>query len=661
MLSPSDRTVLTETLRPPAGYEIDRVITTTYTLDLVTLLTLPLSFTLLAGDGMKEDGRVDPIALLEALRRHAGRITVFCDAAHIAVPRRGELLFGYLEQSVVEVRAPLGGAFHPKVTVVRYLPKEEDVAWEESEYPGGDAARYRLLCGTRNLTFDRSWDTLLVLEGDLATTRKNAFGRNRPLARFIRALPGMSVHKMPSSRREDIDLIANELLRVEFTPPAGFFDGRDDLAFWPIGLEEGEVWPFESRTDRLLVMSPFTDRTCLGWLSDEAELACVVSRAEELDRLPMCTLDEVQECFTLADAAETEPAQEDQPEANDSDDETEPDGVLAEGAESQLRGLHAKLFVADAGWNATLWTGSANATSAAFTKNVEFLVELHGKKSAVGINAILGEADEAGAAGRQVSLRSMLAPYETPAEPTVLDAVEKRLEELCDRVRQAWVAAEVVAHVCTSDAESSSFEVTLRATKTSAGALPDGVTSEVQPISRLHDPAAPVSDLQGEVASFPGLAVELLSSFFAVTVTARESGKSVTQRFVLNLPLLGAPENRENKLLLAMLSNRERLIRYLLMLLAGPEFGLRALQNEGDGGQWQDAHFSGGFGLPLLEPLLRTLADDPARLADVERLVRDLESSEEGAALLPEDFVEVWGAIRSVHDAMMKEASDVVS
>ncbi|QKK08594.1 MAG: N-6 DNA methylase [Planctomycetota bacterium] len=143
--------------------------------------------------------------------------------------------------------------------------------------------------------------------------------------------------------------------------------------------------------------------------------------------------------------------------------------------------------------------------------------------------------------------------------------------------------------------------------------------------------------------------------------TARDSGKSLTQRFVLNLPLIGAPENRENKLLLAMLSNRERLIRYLLMLLAGPEFALRDLQQSGTGGKWKNAHFAGGFGLPLLEPLLRTLSDDPARLADVERLVRDLESSDEGAALLPEEFAQVWSAIRSVRRAILKEANDVVS
>ena len=44
-----------------------------------------------------------------------------------------------------------------------------------------------------------------------------------------------------------------------------------------------------------------------------------------------------------------------------------------------LTGLHAKLYITDAGWKSSLWTGSANATSAAFSRNVEFLVELVGK------------------------------------------------------------------------------------------------------------------------------------------------------------------------------------------------------------------------------------------------------------------------------------------
>ncbi len=54
-----------------------------------------------------------------------------------------------------------------------------------------------------------------------------------------------------------------------------------------------------------------------------------------------------------------------------------------------LSGLHAKLFVSEYHHRARLWTGSANATNAAFGGNVEFLVELQGARSACGVDAVL--------------------------------------------------------------------------------------------------------------------------------------------------------------------------------------------------------------------------------------------------------------------------------
>ena len=62
--------------------------------------------------------------------------------------------------------------------------------------------------------------------------------------------------------------------------------------------------------------------------------------------------------------------------------ETEVD-LASEGNEATISGLHAKLFVIDDGWNACVWTGSANATVAAFQRNVEFLVELVGERRPV--------------------------------------------------------------------------------------------------------------------------------------------------------------------------------------------------------------------------------------------------------------------------------------
>src|ERR1035438_845973 len=62
----------------------------------------------------------------------------------------------------------------------------------------------------------------------------------------------------------------------------------------------------------------------------------------------------------------------------------------------QLHGLHAKLFVSDDGWYSHVWTGSANATIAAFERNVEFMVHLTGKKSSCGIAKFVRAADDHG-------------------------------------------------------------------------------------------------------------------------------------------------------------------------------------------------------------------------------------------------------------------------
>jgi len=653
MLDAADRTVLTEALRAPVGFQLDQVITTTYTLDLIALLTLPLSFTLLAGDGVSESGRVDPIALLEALRRHAGRITVFCQAGCIAAPRRGQLLFAYLEESVIEARARRNrGVFHPKVTIVRYTPDPEDRRQEALERPDSGAVRYRLLCGTRNLTFDRSWDTMLILDGELVPDRRQVIRSNRALSAFVRALPELALRPLPEGRAKSIDRIADELLRVQFQVPKGFSDRADDLVFWPIGLDAKDVWPFDGRNDRMLVVSPFVDKTCLSWFKDQAKVCALVGRQEELDCLPLDGLDAIESCYVLSDAAESDLRQDEAThlEGGSSPDEKSDSEITVEPAAASLRGLHAKLYVADCGWNARLWTGSANATEAAFSANVEFLVELRGRRADIGIDALLHQDQEKSQQDKCVRLRDMLLPYMRPDVEQKLDEVEKRLERIIDQVRRQLVDARMLAR-CQADSEqAATFAVRVEssegASASTVASLPADVECAIRPVSFAPDTAARFAGLTGQIAAFKSLAFESLTAFFAVTVTAREKNRNLTREFVLKLPLIGAPADREGRLLLAMLSNRERLLRYLLMLLDGPGLGLQG-EGNGSGGGWDEWNSLASFGLPLLEPLLRTLAEDPSRIDHIERLVRDLEQTEEGRQLLPNELVILWAAIRS--------------
>jgi len=83
MPAPGSHPVYLDALRPPAGFAPDRAVGTTCSLDLETLLAVPLGFAML--DRENEQGALarDPVALLHALRQRADRVIVFCEAGRM--------------------------------------------------------------------------------------------------------------------------------------------------------------------------------------------------------------------------------------------------------------------------------------------------------------------------------------------------------------------------------------------------------------------------------------------------------------------------------------------------------------------------------------------------------------------------------------------------
>jgi hypothetical protein len=116
-----------------------------------------------------------------------------------------------------------------------------------------------------------------------------------------------------------------------------------------------------------------------------------------------------------------------------------------------------------------------------------------------------------------------------------------------------------------------------------------------------------------------------------------------------------APVNRDTRLLRLLLGDAERFLRYLLMLLSDDAREPASLADlldalEGDGGKWQHTAAS----LPLLEALLRTLAHDPGRLDQVQRLIEDLRADAEGEALLPSGLDAIWEPIWAAAEEMRR-------
>lgn len=608
MLEPHDRRQLLDCLRPPEGYSLDAAVGTTYTLDLLALLTAPVAFTFF--DWEDESGRptANPHALLAAIRRNADRMALFCQAGRIAIPSGHKLLYSYLEDSVFEAMPQdERGAFHPKVWFLRYTAPDEPV-------------RYRLLCLSRNLTFDRSWDTALVLEGTLQD-RKRAYSRNRPLSEFLSALPKLALRPVPERVKQMIRLIRREILKVEFELPDGFHD----LQFWPLGIEGADSWPFEERrSDRLLVVSPFLSFGCLNRLDNEGDNNVIISRSDSLESLSLQRLKHFSQFYSLNTGAEAEPDGED---ATD----TAP--------QSPLLGLHAKLYVVDQGWNSVVLTGSANATDAAFSRNVEFLTELVGKKSRVGVEALLSK--EKG----QLKFLDLLQEF-TPGELTKPDSVKERLERAVEDTSRAIAQVALEARV---ESGANADEFVLRLCFPPAARLK--VSSAVQircwPISLSEDCAVAINETKSPLASFEHITLVSLTSFFAFHVEAAAGETRVTHRFVLNLPLVNAPAARKDAVLQSLLSNRKAVLRLFLMLLFGD-----APAEPGEQSTISDLSGNGQRGdtaaTPLLECLMRALDRSPHRIEDIARLVEDLRHARNGHDLLPQGFEKIWPAIAAV-------------
>jgi hypothetical protein len=116
MLNPDNRALYSDALRPPPGYRFREAIATTYSLDLETLLTIPLHLALFSAGQPIEELLEDSVSVLEAIRRTARQVTVYAHASRLHVPRSRHSLYGLLETSVVEVLPPSRtGAFHPKL------------------------------------------------------------------------------------------------------------------------------------------------------------------------------------------------------------------------------------------------------------------------------------------------------------------------------------------------------------------------------------------------------------------------------------------------------------------------------------------------------------------------------------------------------------------
>jgi hypothetical protein len=603
-LDPEARVLYGESLAPPSGFMFDAAVATTFSLDFETVLAAPVSLALFAAEN-RDEILAQPLALLEGVERIAGRLAVYSEIGRIhAQTQPQSRLCGLLERMLIEVAAPRGGAFHPKIWILRYKPQG-----------GGPLTKMRVLVLSRNLTRDRSWDISLRLDGDI--TRRIVAG-NKPLVDFLRRLPRLALNTASDDARDLTFEIAADINRAEWELPEPF----EELAFAVNGLT-GEAWAPTACT-RLGIISPFCDDATLGMLAARSRVKPIlVGRSDELAACSIATRALYERICVLDEMAASEDGEEAEPES--------------------LQGLHAKAFISESGWNTTITIGSGDATQAALVNraganNVEVFATLTGKTSKVGsVEDVLG----AQGFGR------LLRPFELSEASTVsaeARAAEQRVEEARRLICRAGLGLRC-ERAQTDENEEAGWRVWL----TCKEPLLLGMlgAAAAWPITRgeghRRDVLASLS--AGAEVDLGAMPLVDLTRFVAFQLADIEGQASLL--FSVGLPIEGLPAERSAAIFRSIVNNRDSFFRYLRLLLSelgDPFAAALAAQSGTAAGAWGRG---GQDDAPLLEDMVRALCSGDGRLSAVERLISRLATDETDTDPVPAEFRTLWEAFRS--------------
>jgi hypothetical protein len=597
MLSPDDRRLYSQCFSAPEGFGLDCAVATTFSLDLESFLFAQFCLAT-SGAGEPEAALRDPIGLLEALHRTAGRVLVFCHAGETNAPRQPQSLYSLLEDSIAPARGRAGGAlFHPKLWVQRFTQSTSD------------QVTVRVVVLSRNLTASRAWDTFICLEGSPARAKEPA---SAELAELIRALPGLAEQRPGPARLQQLEAIARDVERTSFAAPAPF---EKIATFEALGITEKRGFRPNREGSAVLGISPFVSAETLRTLRALAPKGpgTLVSRPEEMAKCPREVI-EAWDAYSLDEAA------------NSSADVADAE-LTTDTADAAPQGLHAKAFVVDDGVRATWWIGSGNLTDPVRTgSSVELMVRLEGKSAKVGVEAFL-----------DAGFRDLLLNYSyasAPADP------QEGSRSAVEAAKGGLVEAKLTLRC---DAGTEHWSLVLDG----AVALPEAVSARCRPVTLPTARAIRMTSAESSW-TFTEVSTEAVTALMCFHLEAGAGESKFDTELTLKLPITNIPQDRNARITRSVIKDRAAFLNYLRCLLAGvageplgsgPEVG----KEPGGKAKGSSSVFAAG----LMEQLLRALYHDPRRLRGLRALLARTSADHEGdlAEAVPEEFREVWAAI----------------
>ena len=599
MLNPNnDRLDYGQILAPPAGYNLDFAVGTTYSLNLDALIGASLAL----GLSEETDSELmnNPVCLLEALRSTGDNVALFCEGGQIHMPNRVTPLYILLEKMVFSVKPPKRKgiaaypSFHPKFWLIRYRNNDGDL-------------RYRVIVLSRNLTFDRNWDIAYYMDGHVT---EDTTDKNEPVCDFLRYLAAqLPDTESGKDKTKKIRALIRELPNVIFEPAEKAFY---DYEFIPNGVRRasGGVYQFDE-TDlfkdtfhEILIISPFlsggvirdfNDRNTRSLINDARYM--LITREMSLGRLKPEDVSHFQ-IYTMRDAV--------------IDGET---AISDEAQEIQKQDIHAKIYMIRKYSSSDLYLGSLNASHNAVYGNIEFMIRLRSKRRYLELDKLAAslfgtEKDGSDNPFQEVTLQTAIIEEEDePAK--ALDAVVKEINR-----------SNPSAVVYPEDEEYYSASVHFEACDTK------GYQISIRPLLSRR-----TEEFSRDVL-FTRLTITQLSEFYVIGVS---DGEQTVER-ILIIPTDGLPDDREKQVVSSVVNDRDCFYRYIAFLL-GDDSILSMLEINNAGVEADDTMSRQVYHVPALyEKMLQTAAVNPEKFKGIEYLMKTI--SEDG--IIPEDFKKLY-------------------
>lgn len=587
-----DRLDYGELLMPPEGFQLSSGIATTYSLDLHTLLAIPVALfyaKALEGDFTLEN-RFD---VLDAIQKTEEVLKIYCQKGKIKVPRKYNYLFAFLEDAIVEITPQIAQAsFHPKVWLLRF-ENNTDI-------------RYRLIVLSRNLTFDRSWDLALVTDGQVG---QHSLPENRPLVEMTQYLNAVAAFPNHTSFLED-------LAKAKFES----IDGFNSINFHPIGFDwDSQRFPnpIQQSFDELIIMSPFVDTSTLQRFTSICRgKKWLFSRAEELNQIDAVHLMGYEVYCLNRLIVEGEDREE----------------LEETSVEPEKQNLHAKLFIGNRQGTYHWFVGSANASNPAFTRNTEFLAELQSQNPQCSIEAVLqillGEEAK----------HSYFEAY-VPVEPPAVTA--KDWSQQIRILEHQLVKAPLYGKLTLNENEQN-YDLRLKYQLNKVD-WEAGFAVKISPLNVKNDEKTLIPRQLNE-RSFPNQKLTELTPFVKIMIQRPDGvGHAFLRKLEVTLP-----EERKRQIIRSLIDSQEKFFQYLRFLLTeNPYEEDVIIPGEHEYGDLAPNGIPSGafeFDFPIFEQLLVAASRSNEKLKTVDDLIHRIQTEEtsEATVIIPQEFLDFW-------------------